>query len=47
MVEDMPIVADPPLFIDPFLLFNSQDSTYQQIPDYLLFLRDRAAEQDH
>jgi hypothetical protein len=47
---DISVVSDLPLFIDPFLLFNSQDSTYQQlhqqILDYLLFLRDRAAEQE-
>ena len=47
---DISVVSDMPLFVDPFLLFNSQDPTYQklhqQILDYLLFLRDRAAEQD-
>jgi hypothetical protein len=47
---DISVVSDLPLFIDPFLLFNSQDYTYQQlhqqILNYLLFLRDRAAEQD-
>jgi len=47
---DISVVSDLPLFIDPFLLFNSQDPVYQQlhqqILEYLLFLRDRAAEQD-
>lgn len=41
------IVNDLPLFIDPFLLFHSQKPEYlalhQQIIDYLVFLRDRAA----
>lgn len=44
---DVSVVADMPLFIDPFLLFNSDDPTYQalhaQILDYLRFLRDKAA----
>ncbi|MFN8204564.1 MAG: hypothetical protein U0S48_18565 [Solirubrobacteraceae bacterium] len=47
---DISVVSDLPLFVDPFLLFNSDDPTYQQlhqqILDYLLFLRDRAAETD-
>ena len=47
---DISVVSDLPLFIDPFLLFNSGDPVYQQlhqqILDYLLFLRDRAGEQD-
>tara|TARA_R110000868_G_scaffold73822_4_gene213701 strand:+ start:4439 stop:5962 length:1524 start_codon:yes stop_codon:yes gene_type:complete len=42
------IVNDLPLFIDPFLLFHSEKSEYvelhQQIIEYLVFLRDRAAE---
>lgn len=47
---DISVVSDLPLFVDPFLLFNSEDPTYrqlhQQILDYLLFLRDRAAEDE-
>lgn len=45
---DISIVSDLPLFVDPFLLFNSSKPTYQQLHEqmieYLLFLRDRAAE---
>jgi hypothetical protein len=41
------LVNDLPLFIDPFLLFNSQDATYQELHGsiirYVRFLRDRAA----
>ena len=37
------LINDLPLFIDPFLLFNSTDSEYQKIHhemiDYLLFLQ--------
>ena len=44
------LVADLPLFIDPFLLFNSKKPEYQalhdRIIDYLRFLRDKAAVQD-
>lgn len=44
---DISIVNDLPLFIDPFLLFHSEKDEYQalhqQIIDYLVFLRDRAA----
>ncbi|MBI2517083.1 MAG: hypothetical protein HYV95_09215 [Opitutae bacterium] len=40
------LVVDLPLFIDPFLLFNSQKAEYQslhaQIIDYLTYLRDLA-----
>jgi hypothetical protein len=47
---DISVVSDLPLFVDPFLLFNSGDPTYQQLHQqilgYLLFLRDRAAEID-
>lgn len=43
---DVSLVNDLPLFIDPFLLFNSENPVYQQlheeIIDYLRFLRDRA-----
>lgn len=44
---DVSIVSDLPLFIDPFLLFNSNKDQYQalheQILKYLSFLRDKAA----
>ncbi|MFK4102928.1 hypothetical protein ACI2L1_23140 [Streptomyces sp. NPDC019531] len=44
---DVSIVSDLPLFIDPFLLFNSEKPEYQalheQILKYLYFLRDKAA----
>lgn len=44
---DISLVADLPLFIDPFLLFNSQSPEYQQLHDeivrYLRFLRDRVS----
>lgn len=43
---DISVVSDLPLFIDPFLLFNSNKAEYQelheQILKYLFFLRDRA-----
>ncbi len=45
---DISLVNDLPLFIDPFLLFNSQKPKYRQLHDeiikYLRFLRDKAAE---
>src|SRR6266478_2670892 len=47
------LVADLPLFIDPFLLFNSKKAEYQQlhlrIIDYLRFLREKSADRhlDH
>ncbi len=45
---DISIVSDLPLFVDPFLLFNSTKPIYRQlhqkIIEYMLFLRDRAAE---
>jgi len=41
------LITDLPLFIDPFLLFNSKKVEYQRLHDamiaYLRFLRDRAA----
>lgn len=41
------LVNDLPLFIDPFLLFDSQNDKYQHLHDgiirYLMFLRDEAA----
>ena len=41
------IVNDLPLFIDPFLLFNSEKDDYRALHDamidYLVFLRDRSA----
>ena len=43
---DISLVTDLPLFIDPFLLFNSRKKRYKQlhqdILNYLAFLRDRA-----
>ena len=44
---DVSVVTDMPLFIDPFLLFNSDKPKYQalhnMIIDYLRFLRSKAA----
>lgn len=44
------LVTDLPLFIDPFLIFTSDNPQYQalhrQIVDYIVFLRDRAAERE-
>lgn len=41
---DVSLVGDLPLFVDPFLLFNSENPTYQglhrQIIDYMRFLKD-------
>lgn len=41
------LVTDLPLFIDPFLLFNSENPEYQELHEdiirYLRFLRDKAA----
>ena len=43
---DISVVSDLPLFVDPFLLFNSENETYQElhgeILHYLRFLRDQA-----
>lgn len=43
---DISVVSDLPLFVDPFLAFNSDKPEYQalheQILDYLRFLRDKA-----
>jgi len=43
------LINDLPLFIDPFLLFNSDKEEYQklhsQILDYVAFLRDKSLEQ--
>ncbi len=45
---DISVVTDLPVFIDPFLLFNSDKDEYralhEQIVDYLRFLRDHAHE---
>ena len=42
------LVNDLPLFIDPFLLFHSESEEYQQLHQqmiqYVIFLRDRAAQ---
>ncbi|GAA4411600.1 hypothetical protein ACFQV2_06040 [Actinokineospora soli] len=44
---DISVVTDMPLFVDPFLLFNSEKSEYQdlhdKIIDYLVFLKEKAA----
>jgi hypothetical protein len=43
---DISVVSDLPLFVDPFLLFNSENETYQELHEdilrYLRFLRDEA-----
>src|SRR5215212_1348802 len=43
---DISLINDLPLFIDPFLLFNSENPVYQQlhndIINYLRFLRDKS-----
>src|SRR6266567_3548468 len=43
------LVSDLPLFIDPFLLFNSKKRRYRQLHDriieYLAFLRDKSVAQ--
>ena len=40
------LIADLPLFVDPFLLFNSSKPEYQKLHDgiieYLRFLRDKS-----
>lgn len=45
---DISVVSDLPLFIDPFLLFNSSKAEYQRLHSdiirYLIFLRDQAAQ---
>jgi hypothetical protein len=47
---DVSLVSDLPLFVDPFLLFNSDDPEYrvlhEEILCYLRFLRDLAADGD-
>jgi hypothetical protein len=44
---DISLIADLPLFVDPFLLFNSKKRKYRQLHgqmiDYLRFLRDKSA----
>ena len=46
---DISLIADLPLFIDPFLLFNSKNERFQdlhrQIIKYLMFLRDKSSDQ--
>ena len=43
------LVSDLPLFIDPFLLFNSKKRLYRQLHDriieYVAFLRDKSISQ--
>ena len=47
---DISVVSDLPLFVDPFLLFNSETTKYKKlhdgIVDYLLFLREQATDKD-
>jgi hypothetical protein len=47
---DVALVNDLPLFVDPFLLFDSEDDKYKElhrsIIRYLVFLRDRACAED-
>jgi len=47
---DISLLADLPLFVDPFLLFNSKKQKYrelhEQMIEYLRFLRDKSANQD-
>jgi hypothetical protein len=47
---DVSLVADLPLFIDPFLLFNSKKTEYRRLHDelirYLIFLRDKSQKGD-
>ncbi len=44
------LLSDLPLFIDPFLLFNSKRKQYQQLHqemiDYLIFLRDKSSKEN-
>lgn len=43
---DISVVSDLPLFVDPFLLFNSEKDEYKKLHEsiiqYLVFLRDKA-----
>ena len=43
---DISLINDLPLFVDPFLLFNSEKTAYQQLHqgmiDYVKFLRDKS-----
>jgi hypothetical protein len=43
---DVSLINDLPLFVDPFLLFNSENPTYRQLHDYIIqylrFLRDKS-----
>lgn len=45
-VFDVSLISDLPLFIDPFLLFNSENAEYRNLHDemirYLRFLRDKS-----
>src|SRR2546421_360796 len=46
---DISLLADLPLVVDPFLLFNSKNQRYRELHDqmitYLRFLRDKSANQ--
>lgn len=45
---DISVASDLPLFVDPFLLFNSEKDEYQQLHSeilkYLIFLRDKTTD---
>lgn len=47
---DISVASDLPLFIDPFLLFNSDKPVYQELHDeilrYLTYLRDLSADRE-
>jgi hypothetical protein len=47
-VFDVSLINDLPMFIDPFLLFNSENPEYQSLHDemikYVKFLRDKSSE---
>lgn len=49
-VFNVSLLSDLPLFVDPFLLFNSSKPEYQRLHDaiigYLKFLRDKSADQE-
>ncbi len=47
---DISLLNDLPLFIDPFLLFNSDNEDYQKLHDdiikYMIFLKEKSLEND-
>jgi hypothetical protein len=48
---DLSLASDLPMFIDPFLLFNSEKDDYQKLHEeiikYLTFLRDKSIHSQH